>query len=113
VKVKDRATARKAAEKLLKKGVQVAAVQAGDAGDLVVWADEEILVPRLKVKAVDATGAGDAFAGALAVAIAEGMPLQDTARFANVTAALSTTKFGAQAGMPTRAVVNRWLAKTR
>ena len=113
VKVKDRQTARKAAQKLLKKGVQVAAVQAGDAGDLVVWADEEILVPRLKVKAEDATGAGDAFAGALAVAIAEGMPLQDAARFANVTAALSTTKFGAQAGMPTRAEVNRWLAKTR
>jgi ribokinase len=108
-KVKDKASARKAAQALLRKGVQVAAVQAGDAGDLIVSGDEEFLVPRVKVKTVDATGAGDAFAGALAVAFAEGMPLRDAARFANVTAALSTTKIGAQAGMPTRKEVERFL----
>jgi ribokinase len=113
VKVKDRASARRAAQVLLKRGVQVAAIQAGDAGDLVVSEDEEILVPRIKVKAVDATGAGDAFAGGFAVAIAEGLPLRDAARLANVTAALSTTKFGAQAGLPTRAEVERWLRRRR
>lgn len=109
--VKDRTTARKAAYALLRKGVQIAAVQAGNAGDLIVSAKEEFLVPRVKVKSVDATGAGDAFAAGLAVALAEGMPLTEAARFANVTAALSTTRLGAQAGMPTRAQVDRFLRK--
>ena len=107
IKVKDRASARRAANVLLKKGVQIAAIQAGDSGDLVVSRDEEFLVPRLKVKSVDATGAGDAFASAFAVAIAEKMPLQKAAHFANITAALSTTKFGAQAGLPTRRAVEQ------
>ena len=109
VLVTDRASARRAAEVLLRKGVKVVAVQAGSAGDLVVTEDEEFLVRRLKVKAVDATGAGDAFAAGLAVGIAEGLPLRDAARLANVTGALSTTKCGAQAGMPTRAAVERKL----
>lgn len=113
IKVRDRASARRAARALLKKGVEVAAVQAGEAGDLVISNAEEFLVPRMKVKTVDATGAGDALAAGLAVGIAEGMSLHEAARFANVTAALSTTKFGAQAGMPTRAEVNRWLKKVR
>lgn len=111
VKVKNRASARRAAQVLLKKGVQLAAVQAGDAGDLVVSKNEEVLVPRVKVKSVDSTGAGDAFAAGLAVAIAEGMPLREAAHFANVTAALSTTKFGAQAGMPTRGQVEHFVKK--
>jgi ribokinase len=111
VKVKDRPSARKAALALLRKGAQVAAVQAGQAGDLIVSADEEFLVPRLNVKSLDATGAGDAFAAGLAVAIAENMPLHEAARFANVTAALSTTQFGAQAGMPSRKEVDRRLAR--
>jgi ribokinase len=111
VKVKDRASARRAAQVLLKRGVQIAAIQAGEEGDLVVSRDEEFLVRRVKVKAVDATGAGDAFAAGLAVAIAEGMPLAKAAHFANVTAALSTTKFGAQAGMPKRREVEQLAAK--
>lgn len=113
VKVKDHASARRAAQSLLKKGVQLAAVQAGDAGDLIVSKNEEILVARVKVKSVDSTGAGDAFAAALAVAIGEGMPLPEAAHFANATAALSTTRFGAQAGMPPRALVQRFLNKRR
>ena len=112
VKVKDRASARRAAHVLLKRGVQVAAIQAGNAGDLVVSKSDEILVPRIKVKSVDATGAGDAFAGAFAVGLAEGLPLRDAARLANVTAALSTTKFGAQAGLPTRTAVERFISRT-
>lgn len=111
VRVKDRTSARRAAEVLLRKGVKVVAVQAGKVGDLVVSKEEEFLVPRIKVKAVDATGAGDAFAGGLAVGIAEGLSLRDAARLANVTAALSTTKFGAQAGMPTRSEVERQLKR--
>jgi ribokinase len=51
---------------------------------------------------VDATGAGDAFAGALAVALSEGQHLTDAARFASGAAALATTALGAQTALPMR-----------
>ena len=111
--VKDKHSARKAAEVLRSKGVPVVALQAGKAGDLVVSDAEEIFLPRRKVKTVDATGAGDAFAAGLAVGIAEGLSLPEVARLAGVTAALSTTKVGAQAGMPRRRDVERMLRRER
>lgn len=112
VKVRERGSARRAARVLLKRGVKIVAIQAGETGDLVISREEEIHVGRVRVKSVDATGAGDAFAGALAVAIAEGMELKAAAQFANVTAALATTKVGAQEGMPRRAEVEKWIRKT-
>jgi ribokinase len=60
--------------------------------------------PRVDV--VDATAAGDTFNGALAVALAEGRSIGDAIAFANTAAALSVTRFGAQASIPTRADVD-------
>ncbi|MDP4098680.1 ribokinase [Paenibacillus sp. P96] len=71
--------------------------------------EQEILVPTYKVEAVDTTGAGDTFNAAFAVALAEGMSLQESIRFANRAASLSVTKFGAQGGMPTRREVEESL----
>jgi ribokinase len=102
VKVTDRRTARDAASRLLARGVGAAVVQAGSEGDLVVWGDGEHWLPRILVESVDSTGAGDAFAGALAVMIAEGRPLVQATRFASAAAALTTTKLGAQAALPHR-----------
>jgi ribokinase len=62
------------------------------------------------VAAIDTTGAGDAFNGALAVALAEGRRLADAVRFANAAAALACTRRGAQPSMPSRADVERLLA---
>lgn len=59
---------------------------------------------------VDTTAAGDCFNGALAVAIAEGLPTVDAIQFANAAAALSVTKAGAQPSLPTRAEVDAFLA---
>ena len=59
-------------------------------------------VPALPVEPVDTTGAGDAFAGALAARLAAGDALVDAARYAVVAAALSTTGRGAQRSYPTR-----------
>ncbi|SEI81281.1 ribokinase [Bhargavaea ginsengi] len=64
--------------------------------------DRHIRVPGIRVNAVDTTGAGDTFNGALAVALAEKMPLEDAIRFANAAASLSVEQFGAQGGMPGR-----------
>jgi ribokinase len=54
------------------------------------------------VNAVDTTGAGDAFCGAIAVRLAEGAELADAMRFANAAGALACTKHGAYPSMPYR-----------
>ena len=64
--------------------------------------DRMITVPTEKVEVTDTTGAGDTFNGALAVALAEGRPLEEAVAFANRAASLSVQKLGAQSGMPKR-----------
>jgi ribokinase len=61
------------------------------------------------VEAVDTTGAGDCFNGALAVALARGLKMIDAARYANAAAALAVTHFGAQTTMPTDEEVQQFL----
>jgi ribokinase len=102
VPVRDRPSARMAARALLERGARAVAVQAGDAGNLLVWREGERLLPKIPVKSVDATGAGDAFAAALAVMVAEGRTLEEAGPFASAAAALTTTKLGAQASLPRR-----------
>jgi ribokinase len=63
-------------------------------------------VPAFAVSVVDTTGAGDAFNGALAVALAERRPLAAAVRFASAAAALACTVRGAQPSMPRRPAVN-------
>ena len=67
------------------------------------------VVGGFPVDVVDTTGAGDAFNAGMAVALAEGSPLPDAVRFANATAALSVTKPGTAASMPSRAEVDALL----
>ncbi|HSE76774.1 MAG TPA: PfkB family carbohydrate kinase [Alphaproteobacteria bacterium] len=67
--------------------------------------------PRVAV--VDTFGAGDAFHDAFALAIAEGMPVEDTLAFANAAAALKCARFGGIAGAPTRGEVYALTAKTK
>jgi len=111
IKIKNRADARRAARRLLHRGVEIAALESGDGGDLIVTRAVEIFLPRLKVKTVDATGAGDAFAGAFAAALAEKLHLDQAVRLANAAAALSTTRPGAQSGLPTRRQVEALLRR--
>lgn len=60
-----------------------------------------IHVPGYMTTAVDTTGAGDTFNGALAYALVEGQSLDEAVYFANIAASLSVEKFSAQGGMPT------------
>jgi ribokinase len=63
-----------------------------------------------KVKAVDATGAGDCFVGAICVALLEGMEPEAALRFACAAGAIAATRPGAQPSLPTRAEVEQILA---
>ena len=110
VKVTDRESAEKAAEVLLGKGVKNVIVTLGDKGFIVATGQGKTFVDTLKVKAVDSTAAGDAFAGALAFGIAQGDSLLDAAKYANKVAAISVTRFGAQPSMPTRQEVEQFKA---
>ncbi|MBA4601309.1 ribokinase [Thermoactinomyces mirandus] len=69
--------------------------------------EKEMVIPGVTMPVVDTTGAGDTFNAAFAVAIAEGKSIENTLEFANLAAALSVTKFGAQSGMPTMDEVQR------
>jgi len=77
-------------------------VTLGARGALVLKGGTAQRLPAPEITPVDTTGAGDAFNGALAVALAEGRELRDAAAFAIAAAALSTRAEGAREGMPRR-----------
>lgn len=91
-----------AARALMAKGVERVIITMGSRGLLAVTEGDARFIPCVGVKAVDCTGAGDAFSGALATAMAEGMDFFDAAGFANVAAALSVTRIGTAPAMPAR-----------
>ncbi len=126
--------ARRAAERFLLRGTRIVIIKMGSQGAVIVHRPESAggsavaaggvtgtiaaangapaaahLVPGFRVPVVDTTAAGDAFAGALAVGLAEGMPLAQAVRFANAAGALACTKAGAISAMPTRAEVENLL----
>lgn len=67
--------------------------------------------PAFYVRAVDTTGAGDAFCAALAVALAEGRELEDAARWGAAAGALACRDVGARTALPSRAEVERLLSR--
>jgi len=102
VRVGDARSAAHCGRVLLARGVGAAIIAAGDAGNLVINREEQHLLAHHQVASVDATGAGDAFVAGLAFALAEGRSLVDAAAYGGAAAAFSTTRLGAQAGLPRR-----------
>ncbi len=78
----------------------------GERGSLLLTATTSEHVPACAVEAVDTTGAGDAFCGAFATALASGESLHAAIRFANAAGAAAVTVVGATPSMPTRAKVD-------
>jgi ribokinase len=109
--VRDVATAGEAATAMRRLGAARVIVTLGAAGALADGPDGRVIAPALAVQAVDTTGAGDAFNGALAVALAERRALPAALRFACAAAGLACTKRGAQPSMPTRADVERMIER--
>jgi ribokinase len=91
----------RAAHVLKAAGAKTIVVTLGEDGAVAVGADT-VPVPAFSVTAVDTTAAGDAFNAGLAVALAERRDLREALTFASAVAALTCTRRGAQASLPTR-----------
>ena len=105
--------ARTAAQKLCTMGVGTAIITLGEAGVLVHGPDISVHVPAVTCgDVVDTTGAGDAFNGGFAAALAAGRDREAAARFGVATAGLSVTGHGTAASMPTAPEIEAVLART-
>jgi ribokinase len=89
-----------AARTLLERGTKTVILTLGERGSLLVTPDKTELVPAVSVKAVDTTGAGDAFIGSLAYFLAAGKPLTDAMWRANKIASISVQHPGTQTSFP-------------
>jgi ribokinase len=102
--------AKAAGSRLLEMGVGAALITLGANGVLLHSAAQSVHIPGFNVNVVETTGAGDAFNGGFAVALAEGRNPVEASRFGCATAALSVTKPGTAPSMPTRPEIERMLA---
>ena len=109
ISITDLTSAKKAITEILKKGTENIVLTMGKEGALVGAKGEIVHVNSPKVDPVDTTGAGDAFCGALAVAISSGENLQKAVVYANCAGALATTKIGAQEALPTREELEKFM----
>ena len=100
IKIKDENDAKKSAHKLLNLGIRKVIITLGEKGLFFSDGKEEILIKATSDKAIDTTGAGDAFNGALAFGLSQKKSMRTCLKLANKVAGLSTTKLGAGDGMP-------------
>lgn len=107
--VTDLDSAAKAADTLISRGAGAAIITLGEQGAYYATAAGGQHQPAFPVNAVDSVGAGDAFNGALAAALAAGQTLPQAVQLAAAAGALAVTKIGAQDAMPTRQEVAAFL----
>lgn len=110
VEVVDAATAEEAGRWFLDRGVGAAVITLAGQGSCVVTAEGATVIPPFPVEAVDTTAAGDAYAGYLGAALANGSTLSDAVRLATAAGALAVTKQGASPSLPLRAEVDAFLS---
>ena len=102
IQITDMDSVARAADILCNKGIEKVVITLGSRGAFVKEMGYYHQIPGLKVKAIDATAAGDTFCGALSVALAEGKSLTEAVTFANRCAAVTVTRMGAQSSLPHR-----------
>ncbi|MGF6546509.1 ribokinase [Paraburkholderia youngii] len=105
VAVDSPASAREAATRLRAKGVETVIVTLGAEGVWYATTEEEGHLPAPRVDAIDSTAAGDTFVGGFAAERVRGASIRDAIEFGQRAAALSVTRQGAQASIPTQAEV--------
>lgn len=102
-----------AGRRLIEKGVGAAFIKLQDGGCVMVSANDSVHVPAWQAEVTDKTGAGDAFAGALAVALLEQRHLDEAAAYGVAAASFAVTRYGSQPSYPERGDVERLLATPR
>lgn len=105
VQITDMDSVARAADIIGHRGVENVVITLGSKGAFIKEKGAYHQVAALRVKAVDATAAGDTFCGALCVALAEGKGITEAVDFANRAAAITVTRMGAQASLPYRSEV--------
>ena len=100
IKIASEKEAKQAADKLLNLGIKKIIITLGEKGLFYSDGKEETYLKASAVKAIDTTGAGDAFNGGLAFSLLKEKPIKDCLEFANKVAGISTTKLGAGDAMP-------------
>jgi ribokinase len=80
---------------------KIICVTLGKHGVLALVGDEPLVIPGRSVRAIDTTGAGDCFVGAVAAQLARGQPIRDALDYANVAASICVQRMGAAPSMPT------------
>ncbi|HEX7212579.1 MAG TPA: ribokinase [Methylomirabilota bacterium] len=113
IEVRDLESGRQAAARLCERGAGTVIITLGEQGALVCDGASAVHFEAFPVEAVDTTGAGDAFNGALAVGLAAGGSLEQVIPLASAAAALTCTRRGAQDALPDRADVERFLQSLR
>ena len=91
-------------------GIPQLVVTLGPRGACIVQGGVRTDVPSFTIKPVDTTASGDAFNGALAVALARGEDLPQAVRYANAAGAITATRHGAQPSLPTRQELEQFMA---
>jgi ribokinase len=99
------------AVKLSDFGPKSVVITVGSKGALLKTEKQTVAIPAREVEVVDTTGAGDAFCGALAAALARGLSMNDAAKIGVAAGTIAVTKQGAQPSMPTLAEIDGMLAK--
>ena len=111
VTIKNIEDAKKAAKIFINRGIKNVIITMGSKGALVFTSSKDEFIESYKVNAVDSTGAGDAYNGAFATALAEGQDIFEAARFASAVGALSVTKIGTSPSMPYRDEIEEFIRK--
>jgi ribokinase len=92
---------------------KVVCVTLGQRGVLALVNDQPMVIPGRIVKAVDTTGAGDCFVGAVAAQLADGKSISDALGYANIAASICVQRMGAAPSMPTAAEIEAILSPSR
>ena len=100
IKITNEKEAKLAADKLINLGIKKIIITLGEKGLFYSDGKEEIFLKAYSVKAIDTTGAGDAFNGGLAFGLSKEKPIKECLELANKVAGISTTKLGAGDAMP-------------
>ena len=100
VKINNEKDAKDSAKKLIAMGIKKVIITLGEKGLFYSDGKEEIYIKASPVKAIDTTGAGDAFNGALAFGLSQDKVIKECLELANKVAGMSTTKLGAGDAMP-------------